>query len=87
MASGDSGASARGVPAEKYEKPVWVNNLVKKGLSDVKKVIPEILKSKFQVAAAKEMDVLTRAGVFKPVEKVQVKLRSKGSILANVPAC
>ena len=55
MASGNTVRSAGRVPIAVNEKPVWVNNLAKKGLPVVKKVI--LVKA--QAAIIKELGTLT----------------------------
>merc|ERR1712194_170324 len=84
----DGAGSAVGKSAAPNEKPAWMNNLRVKGLA-----------KKAQAAIEKEMGVLKKAGVFKPLEKA-IKLTSskkavikkarptvneKGPILASGP--
>ena len=74
--SEDIAGSAGGTSAAPSEKPAWMNNLRVKGLA-----------KKAQDAIAKEMGVLKKSGIFKPLKKA-IKLTSpKKAAIKNARRC
>ena len=71
--SEDSTENAGGTPAVSNEKPAWMDNLRAKGLP-----------ARAQAAIKKDMGILKKAGVVKPLMKV-VKLTSLKRAVAAMP--